>query len=169
VADPEAARREARRARAEQEAQEEREELETVLEQLLDAARELKAAQRGRLEEMQRVPVELAVAVVSHVLYERLDSGDFPMEELMRSAVWRLEPRRAVTVRLQARTALDAARAAVAAIHEQIANEVEALLHLRQQEWPAHRLEVLRAQQEQLDEVGMRQWRAGQDGSRFPL
>src|SRR5262245_24941932 len=113
---------------------------------------------------------------------------------------------------MQARAALDAARAAVAAIHEQIARsaaalaaglagaardaswlarheqalrmgpllelaedkareadvhyqqmsaartqiakEVEALLHLRQQEWQAHRLEVLRAQQEQLDEVG---------------
>jgi hypothetical protein len=40
---------------------------------------------------------------------------------------------------MQARAALDAARAAVMAL------------------------------QEQLDEVGMRQWRAGQDGSRVPL
>lgn len=48
----------------------------------------------------------------------------------------------------------------------QIATEVEALLHLRGEEWRAHRLEVLRVQQEQLDEVGMRLWRAGQDGSR---
>jgi hypothetical protein len=50
------------------------------------------------------------------------------------------------------------------AARTRIATEVEALLHLRQQEWHAHRLAVLRAQQEQLDEVGMRQWRAGQDG-----
>jgi flagellar biosynthesis/type III secretory pathway protein FliH len=49
---------------------------------------------------MQRMPVELAVAVASHVLYERLDSGDFTVEELVRSAVRRLEPRQAVTVRL---------------------------------------------------------------------
>jgi len=50
------------------------------------------------------------------------------------------------------------------AARTQVATEVEALLHLRQQEWHAHRLIVLRAQQEQLDEVGMRQWRAGPDG-----
>jgi flagellar biosynthesis chaperone FliJ len=48
----------------------------------------------------------------------------------------------------------------------QIATEVEALLHLRGEEWREYRLGVLRAQQEQLDEVGMRLWRAGQDGSR---
>jgi hypothetical protein len=47
-----------------------------------------------------------------------------------------------------------------------IATEVEALLHLRGEEWREHRLAVLKAQQEQLDEVGMRLWRAGQDGSR---
>jgi flagellar FliJ protein len=50
----------------------------------------------------------------------------------------------------------------------QIAAEVEALQHLRQQEAQAHRLALLRAQQEQLDEVGLRQWRAGQDGRPVP-
>jgi len=54
------------------------------------------------------------------------------------------------------------------AARTQIAKEVEALQHLRHEEWQTHRLEVLRAQQEQLDEVGMRLWRAGQDGSRGP-
>lgn len=54
------------------------------------------------------------------------------------------------------------------AARTQIATEVEALLHLRRQEWHAHRLAVLKAQQEQLDEVGMRQWRAGQDGPQAP-
>jgi hypothetical protein len=52
------------------------------------------------------------------------------------------------------------------AARTQIAGEVEALLHLRGQEWQEHRQALLRAQQEQLDEVGMRLWRAGQDGSR---
>ncbi len=54
------------------------------------------------------------------------------------------------------------------AARTRIATEVEALLHLRGQEWQVHRLAVLKAQQEQLDEVGMRLWRAGSDGSRTP-
>jgi hypothetical protein len=54
------------------------------------------------------------------------------------------------------------------AARTQIATEVEALRHLRQQEWQAHRLATLKDQQEQLDEVGMRLWRAGQDGARAP-
>jgi flagellar biosynthesis chaperone FliJ len=41
-----------------------------------------------------------------------------------------------------------------------MATEVEALLFLRRQKWHAFRLEVQRAQQEHLDEVGMRRWRA---------
>jgi len=100
VIDPEQALRDAEKARQEETAQEERERLESVLGQLLDVARDLRAAQRGRLEEMQRVAVELAVAVASHVMYERLESGEFPIEELVRAAVKRLEPRQAVTVRL---------------------------------------------------------------------
>jgi len=56
----------------------------------------------------------------------------------------------------------------VSAARTEIAKEVEALLHLRREEWQAHRLAILKAQQEQLDEVGMRLWRAGQDGSRGP-
>jgi hypothetical protein len=54
------------------------------------------------------------------------------------------------------------------AARTQIATEVEGLLHLREQEWQAHRQAVSRARQEQLDEVGMRLWRAGQEGSRAP-
>jgi flagellar assembly protein FliH len=90
----------AEKEQAEQAAREERERLDGVLGRVLDVARDLRAAQRGRLEEMQRVAVELAVAVASHVLYERLESGAFPVEELVRATVKRLEPRQAVTVRL---------------------------------------------------------------------
>jgi len=45
---------------------------------------------------------------------------------------------------------------------KQLATEVEALLHLRQEQWQAHRQEVARAQQEHLDELGMRRWLTGQ-------
>jgi len=54
------------------------------------------------------------------------------------------------------------------AARTQIATEVEALRHLRQQEWHAHRLARLRAQQEQLDEVGLRRWQASAAGPRIP-
>ncbi len=95
-----AALQDAEKAQAEQAAREERERLEAVLGRLTDVARDLCAAQRGRLDEMQKVAVELAVAIASQVLYERLESGNFPIEELVRAAVKRMEPRQAVTVRL---------------------------------------------------------------------
>jgi flagellar biosynthesis/type III secretory pathway protein FliH len=98
--DPARALREAEEAEAARKAEEERERLETVLGNLEDVARDLRSAQRGRLEEMQRVAVELAVAVASHLLYERIESGDYAIEEFVREAVGRLEPRQAVTVRL---------------------------------------------------------------------
>jgi len=78
----------------------ERERLESVLGQLLELAGELRSAQRDRLEEMQRVAVELALVVAGQLVYDRLEAGDFPVEEMVRAAVQRLEPRQAVTVYL---------------------------------------------------------------------
>lgn len=40
----------------------------------------------------------------------------------------------------------------------QIATEVEVLLNLRHQQWQGYCQEVARAQQEQLDELGLRRW-----------
>lgn len=71
-----------------------------LMEQMLEGIQELKAAQENRLEEMQRVAIEVAVAIASHVMYERLESGDYPLEELVREAVRRLEPRETVKVSL---------------------------------------------------------------------
>lgn len=42
---------------------------------------------------------------------------------------------------------------------KQMAAEVESLLLLRGQEWQAYRYDLQRAQQDLLDEVGMRRWR----------
>ena len=55
------------------------------------------------------------------------------------------------------------------AARTQIAAEVEALRTLRQQEWHAHRLARLRAQQELLDEVGLRRWQTRAEGPGIPL
>lgn len=47
-----------------------------------------------------------------------------------------------------------------AALHTRIAQEVEALLCLRGQQWASHWQEVARADQVRLDELGLRRWRA---------
>lgn len=84
----------------EQAAREERAGWTRLVAGLTEVARELRAQQRSRLEEMQRVAVELAVAIASHVVCERIESGDYAIEELVRQAVKRMEPREAVTVYL---------------------------------------------------------------------
>ncbi len=45
----------------------------------------------------------------------------------------------------------------------QIATEVEVLLNLRHEQWQGYCQEVARAQQEQLDELGMRRWLSARD------
>ena len=42
----------------------------------------------------------------------------------------------------------------------QLATEVEALANLRQQQWTQWRQEAQKADQDRLDELGMRQWQA---------
>ncbi len=79
---------------------EERDRLESLLGQVLELAGELCATQRERLEEMQRVAVELALAVARQLLFDRLEAGAFPVEQMVRAAVQRLEPRQAVTIYL---------------------------------------------------------------------
>lgn len=49
----------------------------------------------------------------------------------------------------------------------QVATEVEALSTLRGQQWEQWRQEVAAADQERLDELGMRRWQAAQAGTRL--
>jgi flagellar FliJ protein len=51
-----------------------------------------------------------------------------------------------------------------AAERTQIATEVEALHHLRDQQWQEHWEEMMRLEQIRLDELGMRRWQAAQNG-----
>ncbi len=121
----------------------------------LDAARAEVAAIQGQIA---RAAAELAAGLA----------------EASRDASWLARHQQAVRLAPVLELAEERARQAdvryqqASAARTQIATEVEALLHLRQQEWQAHRAAVRKAQQEQLDEVGMRLWRAGQDGSRAP-
>jgi flagellar export protein FliJ len=63
----------------------------------------------------------------------------------------------------EAAARVDEANAARAKVHA----EVEALRHLRAQEWLEYRRELARAEQELLDEVGMRRWRKARSSGTF--
>jgi flagellar protein FliJ len=118
----------------------------------LDAARAEAAAIR---EQIARIATALAVGLAGAV----------------RDGSWLRQHEQALRLGPRLELAEDTARLAdvryqeASAARTQIATEVEALQHLREQQSQAHRLDVLRAQQEQLDEVGMRKWRAGPGGS----
>jgi flagellar biosynthesis/type III secretory pathway protein FliH len=81
-----------------QQLKEEHEALRRILTQLTDIAGELQAQQRQRLEEMQQVAVELALAVASRLLHERLEAGDCGVDLLVRQAVEQLKTTQPVTV-----------------------------------------------------------------------
>jgi flagellar biosynthesis chaperone FliJ len=49
-----------------------------------------------------------------------------------------------------------------------VATEVEALLHLRREAWEEHSEAARNKEQERLDELGMRRWKANQDGDGPP-
>lgn len=67
---------------------------------------------------------------------------------------------RAEAVLREAETRLEEAVQA----RRQIATEVEALKTLRQQQWEQHRDEVQKAEQERLDEIGLRGWQENTRG-----
>jgi flagellar assembly protein FliH len=92
----------AAQARAEQEKrwQVEHEAIQRTLKALTDAVQGLEAQQRQRLGELQRMAIELSVAIASRLVHETLQVGDFAVEALVRKAVAKLEARGVVTVRL---------------------------------------------------------------------
>jgi flagellar assembly protein FliH len=76
----------------------EREAIEQVLLNLTEAATSLRAREHEHLEEMQRLAVELAVAIASRLLHEQIQSGDYPIETLVHKVVERLDTSQPVTV-----------------------------------------------------------------------
>ncbi len=67
---------------------------------LAAAAQTLKVRHERDLHELQRVAVELAVAVASRLVHGRITANEFPVEELVRKAVARLAGEPRVVVRL---------------------------------------------------------------------
>ena len=67
---------------------------------LHEAVTELETRRQRSLGEMQAAAVELAVAVASHIVHEKIVANDFAVEDLVRHAVERLQHHAPLTVRL---------------------------------------------------------------------
>ncbi|MDB5312218.1 MAG: flagellar assembly protein [Gemmataceae bacterium] len=64
-----------------------RERIEAVLAKLQAAGAGLREDQADRIREWQRAAVELAVAVATRVLHDRVEGGDFPIEAKVRDMI----------------------------------------------------------------------------------
>lgn len=78
----------------------ERQQLEEVMGRLMDLGQTLHEQQRQRLQEMQEVAVELAVAIASRLIHENIDRGAFGVDAMIRQVVAQLESEHPVTVYL---------------------------------------------------------------------
>ncbi len=87
-------------ARANQLSAEEQELLRRLATNLTESVFDIQEQQSRRLEEMQQVAVELAIAVASHLVHERIEAGDYAVERLVRQAVERLKTTQPVTIYL---------------------------------------------------------------------
>ena len=65
-----------------------------------EVATDLQQQQSQRLEEMQQVAVELAVAIALRLVHERIEAGDYAVETLIRQAVETLKTTQQVTIYL---------------------------------------------------------------------
>jgi flagellar biosynthesis/type III secretory pathway protein FliH len=81
-------------------AQQERQAIEQVLTQLRSAAAQLATRHGSLVAEMRQAAIELAVAVAGRVVFDKLQAGEFPIEEMVRQAIERLPPAPVVTVYL---------------------------------------------------------------------
>src|SRR5207249_3655574 len=65
-----------------------------------EATKSLRAFQQKLLGEMQRLAMDLAVAIASRFLNSQVHAGSAPMELWIREAIERLDARQPVTVRI---------------------------------------------------------------------
>jgi hypothetical protein len=131
--------------------------------------------QQERLAELEqqraRVRMDAAQAQVA-ALHRKIEELAVALDKDIRRAggqqLWMAHYDQSRLLGLALTAAEQRVRQAQQALHEadvrrrQIATEVEALVNLRQQQWQDYRQEAARAQQEQLDELGMRRWLAAQ-------
>ncbi|MER3416545.1 MAG: hypothetical protein C4297_10085 [Gemmataceae bacterium] len=78
----------------------ESQQLVTLLQSLGDRLAQLESQQRQRLEEMQQLAIELAVAVAARVLQDRAEAGQLPLVPMIQAAIERLGVRQGIVIRL---------------------------------------------------------------------
>ncbi len=74
--------------------------LEQLLEEILEGVHQLDEKQQGSLGELQRVAVELSVAIAAHLVKEKLDVGEAGIESLVEAAISRLAPCEPIVIHL---------------------------------------------------------------------
>jgi flagellar biosynthesis/type III secretory pathway protein FliH len=80
--------------------EEEHQAFQRLLANLGEVATELQTQECQRLEEMQQVAVELAVAIASRLVHERIAAGDYAVETLVREAISGLKTAQPITIHL---------------------------------------------------------------------
>lgn len=83
-----------------QPAVDERRAIEQVLARLRESADQLGSRCDSLLAELRQAAIELAVAVAGRLLFDKLQGGEFPIEEMVRQAVARLPAAPSITVYL---------------------------------------------------------------------
>jgi flagellar biosynthesis/type III secretory pathway protein FliH len=79
---------------------EERKAIEHVLEHLTKSANQFAATYQTMIDEMRQAATELAIAVAGRVVFDKLEAGEFPIEEMVRQALARLPAAPTFTVYL---------------------------------------------------------------------
>jgi flagellar assembly protein FliH len=73
-----------------QQEQEERQVIGQVLEQLRKTAEQFAAHHEAAIDEMRQAVIELAMAIAGRLVFDKLQAGEFPIEEMVRQALARL-------------------------------------------------------------------------------
>ena len=81
-------------------ARQERQLIEQMLTQMRQSVAQLATRYDGLVAEMRQAAVELAIAVTGRLVFDKLQTGEFPIEEMVRQAIARLPAAPAVTVYL---------------------------------------------------------------------
>src|SRR5438309_223349 len=69
----------------------ERQHIESILNSLRETVNGLRSREAEYLHAMQRLTMELSVAIASRLLHEQIETGSFPIETLVREVAQRLE------------------------------------------------------------------------------
>lgn len=108
---------------------EERQAIERVLASMMEVAQHLEAQQRQNLSEMQQATVELAMAVASRLIHDKVAAGNHAVENLVQQVVERLPARQSMKVYLHPED--------LALLKQRVGSELTALAGGREVQWIA--------------------------------